>query len=339
MPRQNIRLFISLLFLLPLRFAAPAGAQAISAPYVEAINQARNLYPQIGQAFLDADSPLDDATINILSKHAQLFQLLHAGAVSGSTDWGIGDGTDFQRLMSQLPDARLLANLAILHARWRWSLQDFAQAQNEFLDTLALERNITRDHPILVVKLVQIAVEENVLTHWAKLLPTAPAAQLAILPDQLAHLPALNNFAEVMQAEQAFAASRKQQPPEIAKALAPFYDAAGKLIDQTPAPSSAQLKTDLQDAAARLPDANARAMANILASSLSVFGAELRGEQIYLEMFKTGITIFRDGPATVRNSSDPGSNGPFDYSKTGNGFELTSKLVLHTKPVKLSFGS
>jgi hypothetical protein len=56
------------------------------------------------------------------------------------------------------------------------------------------------------------------------------------------------------------------------------------------------------------------------------------------ELFKTGIAVVRDGEKAVEQSIDPYGNGPFEYVKTPDGFELRSKLQWNKKPVTLDFG-
>jgi hypothetical protein len=315
------------------------AADSPAAPYVEAIKLSKELTASPAMARMDVDAPPNGATKAALDDNARIFELVHSGAVAHSTDFGAGDATDMTLILQTLNGMRNLANLEILRARMRYSSQDYSGGQADMLDALQLSRNSAHDHPILLIRLVQTSIEESVLIHWAKFLPSEPMELVAAIPAQLSQLPASAGLAETLKAEQQFTTAQKQMTPDIANNMAPFYEAAAKLVNQNPAPTAEQLKKDLVDEAAKVQGPTARMLANIAAPSLAAVGSGLVGERTYWEMFKTGVSIVRDGPDAVKTSADPGANGPFEYLKTSNGFILRSAFLLHDKRLQMEFGS
>jgi hypothetical protein len=287
---------------------------------------------------LTDDSPIDGPTTSVINDHARIFDLLHQGNVTGSTEWGIGDGSDVHRMMPQIGDVKMLANLAILKGRWRYSVQDSATGEETFLDAMALGRNIAHGKPITMVEMVQSAIEQNVLKHWAKVLPSTLTDKLALLPDRLAQLTPPATSSEIMAAEMQNDTGQSKLPPDILKGLTPLYDAAAREMDENPTPSADQFKKDMLDEVSVLPNPTCRAMGKVLAPSLAAAGSNVASERTYLEMFKTGIKVIQSGADAVKTSVDPAGSGPFEYSKTPNGFELRSKLVVAGEAVKLEFG-
>jgi hypothetical protein len=59
-----------------------------------------------------------------------------------------------------------------------------------------------------------------------------------------------------------------------------------------------------------------------------------------IAMLKAAIAVVLDGPDRLKDFKDPYGDGPFEYSKVGEGFELKSKLVPYKdKPSTLSVSS
>jgi len=292
---------------------------------------------------IDARAPLDAATAAFLDRNAAVFDLVHAGAAAHCTDWGVGSGAsvNMQQALDQLNPVRSLASLEILRARQRWGNQDSLHGQEDFLDALTLGRNVTHDHPILVVALVQSSIEQMVLTHWAQLLPTTPADQLAALPDRLKQLPDSPSMADMIRAEHLYAVNSSSAPPGVVAGMAPFYDSVAASLDQNPSPTPEAFQKMLNDGIAKIAPASAvsRQLAQILAPSLARAYISISAARAMGEMFRAGIAVVHEGEGAVGRSVDPFGQGPFEYAATPPGFELRSKLQRNGKPVKLDFGT
>jgi RNA polymerase sigma factor (sigma-70 family) len=325
--------------------SAPAS-QPSDSPYVQAIRLAKQIKGPDAN-LLDSDSPLNSATAAFLDRNSKILELLHTGATQHSTDWGAGTGNDVQLLLDQLSGVRAIAELASLRARLRWSQNDFAHGQDDLLDAMVFERSITHDFSMLIVKQVQIGVEAALITHWAKLLPTAPVSQIAQLPNRLKQLPPAGSLADAIRAEQHYAAQQTNLPPAIVAGMAPFYDSLAKFADQNPNPTMAQLQKAIADALAKIDaqtNPGSRSMAGILVAPFVSGYADFQAERAYDEMFLVGISVIRDGVNAVRATSDPFGQGPFELIPGMNPtsptrqFQIRSKLLHRGKPLTLDFG-
>ncbi|MGD0771148.1 MAG: hypothetical protein ABSB42_23425 [Tepidisphaeraceae bacterium] len=322
--------------------AVAADARTGEGPYVQAIGLVKELGRGPDARLIDAKAPLNADTAAFLERNAAIFDLVHAGTLAHSTDWGVGSGdsVNMQQAMNQLGPVRSLASLDVLRARQRWSVQDSLHGQEDLLDALTLGRNVAHDHPILVVNLVQVGIEAMVLTHWAQLLPTMPAEQLAALPDRLKQLPDSPSMADMIRAEHLYAVNSSNTPAEAVAGMAPFYDSVAASLDQNPTPTPEAFQKMLDDGIAKIDPSSAisRQMAQILAPSLARAYNSISAARAAGEMFKTGIAVVHDGEGAVGRSVDPFGQGPFEYAHTSQGFELRSKLQRNGKPVKLDFG-
>jgi hypothetical protein len=319
-----------------------ADAQAGEAPFVQAIRLVKELRRGPDARRIDASAPLNADTAAFLDRNAAIFDLVHVGAAAHSTDWGVGSGitVNMQQALDQLSGVRSLASLDVLRARQRWSIQDSLHGQEDMLDALTLGRNVTHDHPILVVILVQVGIEQMVLTHWAQLLPTTPAEQLAALPDQLKQLPDSPSMADMIRAEQRYAVNSSNVPAGVAAGMAPFYDSVAASLDQNPTPTPDAFQKTLDDGIAKIGSSSptSRQMAQILLPSLARVYNTISAVRATREMFRTGIAVVHDGEGAVVRSVDPFGQGPFEYAHIAQGFELRSKLQWNGNAVKLDFG-
>src|ERR1700722_4318379 len=167
------------------------AAQTGEGPYVQAIRVVKALGDGPDGRRIDPSGPLNAGPAAFLYRNLGVLDLVHAGAVAHSTDWGVGsgDGVDMQTALDQLNGVRALANLDVLRGREKCGEGDYAGGEQDFLDALALGRNVEHRDPILVVELVGSGIERTVLIHWASLLPKTPADQLAGLADRVKQLP------------------------------------------------------------------------------------------------------------------------------------------------------
>jgi RNA polymerase sigma factor (sigma-70 family) len=311
------------------------------APYVQAIRLVKKLTRGSDAGRIDANAPLDASTGAFLDRNTAIFDLVHAGAIAHSTDWGVGtgDAVDVQHAIDQLKGERPLASLKIMRARQRWSTQDFSGGQQDLMDALALDRNVSHDHQILVVTLVQVSIEQMVLTQWAKLLPATPAQELANLPDQINRLADPPSMAAMIRAEHTYSIHQAGVPAGVADSMTSFYDTIAASLDQNPTPTQEAFQKMLDDGIAKTGSPQIRQLMaqNIVPSLARAYGTVCAGRATR-ELFMTGIAVVRDGESAVSHSVDPFGNGPFEYVRTPRGFQLRSKLTRDGKQITLDFG-
>ncbi len=63
-----------------------------------------------------------------------------------------------------------------------------------------------------------------------------------------------------------------------------------------------------------------------------------RRAQTQRELFKAALAVVQGGPDSLKNFRDPFGNGPFEYRRLDQGFELRSSLVVNGMPVTLTVG-
>jgi len=316
------------------------NAALAEAPYVQAIRLMQQLQRGPDSKRINADAPLDAATAAFLDRNSGIFDLLHAGALAHSSDWGVGSGpgVTMQTALNQLGAVRSLAELEVLRARQRFQLADYPGGQQDMLDALALARNTARDHPMVVVMLVEARNEQVIFTRWAHMLPTTPGKQLAALPGDLKELSTAPGMADIIRAEQGYAVNSSNAPPAFVGGMAPFYDSVSAALNKNPLPSQQKFQRMLDDGASQVQNPTSHPLVEILIPSLARAYDTISDVRATAEMFKTGIAVLLNGEKAVGQSIDPFGNGPFEYVKTAQGFELRSKLLRSGKAVTLDFG-
>jgi hypothetical protein len=80
------------------------------------------------------------------------------------------------------------------------------------------------------------------------------------------------------------------------------------------------------------------ALGGFLLPSLDKYVAAQRRVQARMALFKAALAVVQDGPDKLKEVKDPFGDGPFDYRALDKGFELSSKLLYHEKPVTLTVG-
>jgi|GEM_PF-5141348 len=311
---------------------------ATDAPYVKAVQSALAIASGPDAKLMDANTPLNANTAAFLDRNAGIFDLVHAGNLAKTSDGGVGDGMGIQKTMLQLNGLRDLAQLQVLRARQRWDKGDFAGAQDDFLDAVVAQRGMAGDRPTLIASLVKIGADQLIYVHWAGLLPTAPAEQLAALPERLSAMKPTATMGDILRGEQRFAATQTRIDITVVNGMAPFYDAAADWCDQNPTGSTDDFKKALDDAVAKVTNVTSHQMAQLAAPSIFRSYQTICADRETAEMFKARVDILRGGESAAAKTADPFTSGPFEYSKTGKGFELRGKMLLNAKQVKLDFG-
>jgi hypothetical protein len=82
----------------------------------------------------------------------------------------------------------------------------------------------------------------------------------------------------------------------------------------------------------------ANALAGVLLPALDKVRAKERRNRARLAMLLAAIAVVEGGPEKLKSIRDPFGDGPFEYRKLEQGFELTSKLRFEGEPVKLVVG-
>jgi hypothetical protein len=320
--------------------------RAADAPYKQAVEIVRAIHKGPDEALIDRDAPLDARTAKFLTTNEKIFALLHEAAVNDQPEWT--DTTDdMQALLNDMNPLRSLANVGLLRARWLMQQNQPMQAVDQIVDVMVLGRNVDRFRPVLVASMVSVGIGEAAMSQLAEILPTLPRDVLTTLPDRLKQLPPTIAFADLMRGEQQFGGgmlAKQMNGAAGAKtfdAMSPFYEAVRKASEESPPLSSEEFKKKATEAIGAIEKDQqvSKMLAQTLVSSFSAFYGTYNIHRAHRAMLDAAIVVARDGDDAVKSSTDPFGDGPFQFARRANGFELTSKWVDRSgKPVTMRFG-
>lgn len=301
-------------------------------------------------------------------------EYLHAGAAMPRCDWGLDMRKGPALLLPHLGESRDLARLAFLRARYRFE-QGRAQAGvDDVLDTFELAKDLG-DTPILISLLVRYSIEQQAIDTLAAHLPLMDQPALDRLAKALETLPAPDQLGKVWSAEPKYfvdpaldrvrqlekqSAGDQNKWVEGVLAMGMYTEGHPMRAEDVPPPAKlieameaikhvmADLEkiTDLPPAEqdVRLDEMKQRYKSYALAMTLlpdqnKVFATRRRWQARHA-MLDAAVAVQREGEAVLKDKkyADPFGDGPFESAKSGNGFELRSKLVVEGKPVTLTAG-
>ncbi len=313
-------------------------------------------------------APLGDAAKKLIADSQNSLMFLHRGAKMPYCDWGLDYNDGMSLLLPHLQEARDLARLAALHARYEFEQGNKKALRDDAMAMMTMARHVGRD-PIMICILVQHVIEGMTIDLVVPYVPElkAPAAQSR---EMFAGLPCAATLAQTLPTEKKYMAEwaiRKLREAEQAKqgswremwngmlqgGDAPeavvkigTYQEAIKLIEDV-----LPVYADLEKLVALPPEEFAKQYptfkektkaANPLAGTLLPAIDKVRNSdhrnQARFAMLLAAIAVAQDGPDALKNIKDPFGDGPFKYRALDNGFELESKLLYDDKPVTLTVG-
>lgn len=316
-------------------------------------------------------APLDAAALKLIEQAGPGLQYLHRGARLRRCDWALDYEDGIGLLIPHLAKARTLAGLAALRARHEFARGNAEAGWDDVTALFTLARHVETD-PIMIDQMVGFSIESMAIQAAAPNLPDSKAA-LAEVAAALDRLPPATPFAEMLRAEkrttsdwlirQLRAAEAKKPgswrgqwealfgPPErgaphpmvpavasldeavtMLQGLPALYDEAGRLTELPWTEFAPRYAAFIRAAQAANP-----AAAAVFPAMEKVVAAKRRADA-RLALFKAAVAVVRGGPDRLAGIKDPFGDGPFEYTATGGGFELKSKLIVKDRPVTLVVG-
>jgi hypothetical protein len=309
----------------------------------------------------------DPAVEKLATEAHKSMQYLHRAARLERCDWGLDYGDGISLMLPHLVKARDLARLAALHARYEFERGNPRGLRDDAMGMMALSRHVGRD-PIMICVLVRFLIEGIVVDLTAPYVPQLDAkfadakAMFESLPpsstvldtfgmereyfltwivrklkDEAKRDPGagLKLWNDLLGPEGPDALKRIQSVDEAIKlteGVLPIYDELARIAALPHTEFDARYMDFKQQYIK--PDT----VAAFLIPQIDDLLAKERRSQARLSMLLAAIAVAEDGPDQLKNIDDPFGDGPFEYQKLDNGFELKSQLTFEGKPVTLTVG-
>lgn len=278
-------------------------------------------------------------------------------------------------LLPHVQRSRTIVSLLILDARYQLSKGRSADAVADLADALVFVRHVaTGDY--LILGLGQFAHDEKVIQATAahlqdfdrealralqvrlRALPESPTMSQRMLSEGKSFLEWLRSIIRNQGVEAAAESLRSVIGGERDLPLREEISASAKrgkehmlkLVDDTrqlyeDAARVLTVSVDELDAAhetfqEKIEDANPVAKV-LLGFPLKHGLVDLRHSEAKAEtrmaMFKAAVAVALDGPSQLKSFRDPHGDGPFEYRRLRDGFELKSDLLIDKKPFAMEF--
>ena len=290
---------------------------------------------------------------------------LHRGAQCAACAWGTDLRKDGPGLAApQGQEARALARLALLRARWRFEHGDWQEGTDDVLATMILGRHIGRDKVWHNIHF-GCMLETMCTTTLAVYLPRMPAQLRRDLRKRLESLPsatplryaAIHSLGAIDWAREQFARMSERERVELLESLADeemAAKAAPLVNDQNwerELARARELSQELIEAMALPTREYDRAfqerfsvrldgcpLAQLLGIPYDVARDEESAADCRLQFVKAAIDVLNEGEAALTKHPDPYGDGAFEYAPFEGGFELRSDLKYGMQQIKMEIG-
>jgi hypothetical protein len=309
----------------------------------------------------------DPSVEKLVTDSHNCIKYLHRAAKLDRCDWGLDYNDGISLLLSHLPKARDLARLAALHARYEMERGNSRALRDNATGMMALARHVARD-PIMICVLVRFLIQDMVVDLVSPYVPQLDAkyadskAMFDSLPPSSsvldtfdmereyflvwiarkleeeekrnpgAGLKMWNNFLGTEGPEALRKVQSVDQAIKLTEDVIPVYDELEKLVALPHAEFDARYPDFKQQNLK--PDTAAAFLIPQIDSLL----AKERRSQARVSMLLAAIAVAEGGPDRLKDIDDPFGDGPFEYRKLDNGFELISQLKYEGQPVALTVG-
>lgn len=339
---------------------ADPGANA-ALDYWQAVHFESMLDGQQRKILDDFDTvPLDDAAVKAVEAAGFAIKFTRVGAGQPLCNWGHPLEQDgFTALLPHLRATEGLLRMMLLKARLDIRDGKPQAAAEDWATALALSRHVSSDG-LMISFLIGYRLDAMAIDSAAADLIHLDKPALNRLADSLEKLRPRPTLATAVRVEQQTGQRwlieqlHRNQDPHWRTTLAATLcngnpkDPNAAILANFATPQSLSQKLQeldplvdqLEQAAAipydqftRIwPALHERLNANPTAEIVMIndFGRVRRAEamaQVSLAMFKTAVDVLRGGPQRLNAHPDPFGTGPFTYVPTGDGFELSSKLL------------
>lgn len=276
---------------------------------------------------------LDGSVKTLLNENQDVVGLVRQGIGLKNCDWGTLPD-DMAGVLKVLNQVRTVERLMTLQAREDLQEKQPVTAVDDWLATVAMARQVG-EIKLIIASLVQSGVEMDVIQQMAAQLPGLPAEARTKLVEGWKKLPAGATGAQVMMGEYAYAqkaAVQQKFSKALIDVLEPYYKAIGAASGD--APAQFDKVVDEQIAKFKL-----NPFAQTIGPSIKRTREPAAALEAKRAMLETAILVVEKGPGEVAKSKDPFGAGPFQYTETKGGFELSSALAMKNKPVALRVGN
>jgi hypothetical protein len=320
--------------------------------------------------------PLDSQAKDIVGKAEYALRLMKRGAALKECDWGVTYEDGINVLLPHMGGARYLTSLACLRARVRLEAGQKAEAIDDLVAALALDRHISQGG-LLIETVFGYSLENRVTETLAVFLPKLDATTIKDLKTRLNALPAAGNPSKAMHNEEMSCIDwlirevQKTKDKETLQALVqPFFVSEGKIRDlpekarafieecggdkEGVIKSAEETRLSYQLLAKKLDlppegfqeeyerEAKRRAknpvFKTLFPALIKVSQAKARAD-IRRVLLEAALDVQSNGKDVLKNHPDPVVGGSFDYVAFEGGFELSSKFkVPNDKPLVLTVG-
>lgn len=275
--------------------------------------------------------PLDERANGLLEANKDAVGQVKKGAGETGCDWGDLPG-DMQKVLDTLNRARTADSLMLLQARADLKAGRPADAVDDWLAAVAMERRVA-EMKLIVASLVSDGTEVRTIDEIAKALPDLPADARRKLEDGCGRLPKGTSGEQLIMGEYAYAkrAGKEQKVAGWIDLLEPFYKTIAGAAAQPPAKFAAVVDEQM-----------GKFKLNPFAQTVGPSFKRIREPMAVVEakrgMLETALAIVDKGKDEATKSKDPFGDGPFTYTAQDRGFELSSGLTSKGKPVALRVG-
>ncbi len=278
------------------------------------------------------DGTFDAQAQAFFEKHAKITDLIRQGAAATTANWG---EMDMQSRLNELNSIHSLFNLVMAESKFAVQQDNPALAIDDALAGMAMGRHLSHGG-VLTSKLVEVGCDARAIDWLAQILPQLPSQQLATLRQRLDALPPPESGTEMMAAEFANAQSMQTSPAmlDMVNSMEDFYRNVGVAMSRPPEEFAKSVDAEV----AKYISPTKSMLLRNFASSLKTARVTLAVGEARQAMLRTAIDVQIRGESGAAESIDPFGKGPFLYTKTANGFELSSQLQYKNAPVKLVVG-
>jgi hypothetical protein len=311
---------------------------------------------------------LKDSAVDKLATEAhKSMQYLHRAARLERCDWGLDYNDGISLMLPHLPKARDLARLAALHARYEMERGNSRALRDDATGMMTLARHVARD-PIMICVLVRHLIEGMVVDLTAPYVPQLDA-KYADAKAMFDSLPPSSRVLDTLDMEREYFLAwivrkmkeeEKRGPgaglkmwnnllgpdgPEALKKIESVNRAIKLTEDVIPVYDELEKLVALPHAEfeARYPDFKQQNLKPDTATAFLIpqiddLLAKERRSEARVSMLLAAIAVAEGGPGQLKNIDDPFGDGPFEYRKLDNGFELKSQLKYEEQPVTITVG-
>lgn len=314
-----------------------------------------------------ATAALDGAAIKLLTDSRASLMFLTRASKLRECDWGLDYHDGASMYLPHLNKARTLARIAALETRRAFEAGEYDRARDIAFGMLAMARQVGGDRT-MVSMLVSYMIEEMVVDAVApylplvgapydhavamfQSLPPGPRISQGVLAEKQLGAWIANELktaeekqpgawrdtwkAMILGAESTDPIADLQTFDEVIGVLDKFqsvYDELAELTELPPQEFDAKYPEFLERAKAANP------IAKVLLPAMDKVMKAQRHSAARMDMLLAGVAVIEGGPEKLAAIKDPFGDGPFEYRKLDDGFELSSKLQQDGKPVTLVIG-